>query len=185
MAFKMRSLFKRKVKGGNNANNVTKDLDGGGRDDAIPPMVASIDHDGCGESNSSANGNDDTRVAYSSSSSHSPHSMDDDGPPHPRPPQSAAIDPDGYYGVRNISRRKSANATNKSRDGVPVITSRDADVFNPSAVNSKTNYATGGFYSKSKTSYVGKERPRVRPSARTSAFGGAPRYDWMDIVSSI
>lgn len=71
----------------------------------------------------------------------------------------------------------------KSRDGVPIITSDGADYFSPSAVSTKKNYATDGFYSKSKLSHKGKERPKSRPSARDSAFGGAPRYDWMDIVS--
>ena len=167
MAFKIRSLFKRKVK-----DNNAKDLDGGGGgDDSIPPMVASTYPDGCGESNSTNDGGKKGGAASSSSSS---SSLEDD---NVLPP-----DPDGYY-VRNIPREKSAKAKNRSLDGVPIITSQDADVFNPSAVSSRTNYATGGFYSKSKTSYVGKERPTVRPSAKTSAFGGAPRYDWMDIVS--
>ncbi len=85
--------------------------------------------------------------------------------------------------MTNISKQ-GKNCDTRSRDGVPVITSAGADYFTASAVNSKSNYATEGFYSKSKLEFKGGERPKVRPSARTSAFGGAPRYDWMDIVSA-
>ena len=155
----MRSLFRRKGRG--NGNNA-KDLDG---DDTIPPMVAPIDPDGPGESHSS---NENSSSSYSSAD---------------RASEAGPADSSDRYYVRNIPRKQIENAKNKSRDGVPIITSEDADVFSPSAVNSKTNYATGGFYSKSKQTFIGKERPRVRPSAKTSAFGGAPRYDWMDIVS--
>lgn len=81
-------------------------------------------------------------------------------------------------------RRQGANSEHKSRDGVPVITSAGHDSFSPSAVSSAGNYATEGFYSRSKKHFRGKERPRDRPSARTSAFGGAPRYDWMDIETT-
>lgn len=142
-----------KRKGRGNDNNA-KDLDG---DDTIPPMVAPIDPDG-----------PDSSSSYSSAD---------------RASEAGPADSSDRYYVRNIPRKQIENAKNKSRDGVPIITSEDADVFSPSAVNSKTNYATGGFYSKSKQTFIGKERPRVRPSAKTSAFGGAPRYDWMDIVS--
>ena len=85
--------------------------------------------------------------------------------------------------MKNISKQ-GKNCETKSRDGVPIITSAGADYFTASAVSSKSNYATEGFYSKSKLEFKGEERPKVRPSARTSAFGGAPRYDWMDIVSA-
>ena len=90
--------------------------------------------------------------------------------------------PEQHLHINNISKQGN-NCDTKSREGVPIITSSGADYFTPSAVNSKSNYATEGFYSKSKLQFGGKERPKVRPSARTSAFGGAPRYDWMDIVS--
>lgn len=83
----------------------------------------------------------------------------------------------------NSRSRQGKNCDTKSRDGVPIITSAGSDYFSPSAVSSKVNYATDGFYSKSKKTFGGKERPKVRPSAKNSAFGGAPRYDWMDIVS--
>jgi len=83
----------------------------------------------------------------------------------------------------NIRSTQGKNCNTKSRDGVPIITSDGADYFSPSAVSTKKNYAVDGFYSKSKQMFGGKERPKTRPSARTSAFGGAPRYDWMDIVS--
>jgi len=69
----------------------------------------------------------------------------------------------------------------RSRDGVPIITSEGADHFVPSAVSGKNNYAVSGFYTKK--DHNGLNRPRVRPSAKNAAFSGAPRYDWMDIVS--
>ena len=102
---------------------------------------------------------------------------DGGGGHHPQQPL-----PEQNINISNISKQGKKCDT-KSREGVPIITSSGADYFTPSAVNSKSNYATEGFYSKSKLQFGGKERPKVRPSARTSAFGGAPRYDWMDIVS--
>ena len=83
----------------------------------------------------------------------------------------------------NIRSTQGKYCETKSRDGVPIITSTGADHFSPSAVSSNKNYAVDGFYSKTKQSFLGKSRPKTRPSAKTSAFGGAPRYDWMDIVS--
>ena len=83
----------------------------------------------------------------------------------------------------HIRSTQGKNCPTKSRDGVPIITSTGADHFSPSAVSSNKNYAVDGFYSKTKQSFLGKSRPKTRPSAKTSAFGGAPRYDWMDIVS--
>ncbi|KAL7533093.1 hypothetical protein ACHAWF_004339 [Thalassiosira exigua] len=80
-----------------------------------------------------------------------------------------------------LPKRKGKGCQTKSREGVPIVTSGGADHFSPSAVSSEGNFATEGFYSKSKKTFGGKERPKVRPSARCSAFGGAPRYDWMDI----
>jgi hypothetical protein len=79
----------------------------------------------------------------------------------------------------NTSMKRGKDCNVLSRDGVPIITSEGADHFSPSAVNGTT--AVGGIYSK--RDHVGSNRPRVRPSAKNSAFGGAPRYDWMDIVS--
>ncbi len=87
----------------------------------------------------------------------------------------------------NNSKRKAGkrgkNANVRSRDGVPIITADGADHFAPSTVDGKNNYAVSGFYTKQKD-HNGANRPRVRPEASKSAFGGAPRYDWMDIVSS-
>ncbi len=93
---------------------------------------------------------------------------------------------DESYGVKtskkqNIKQGKDSNI--RSRDGVPIITSEGADHFSPSAVNGQNNYAVSGFYTKQKD-HTGANRPRVRPTAEKSAFRGAPRYDWMDIVSS-
>jgi len=84
----------------------------------------------------------------------------------------------------NIRSHQGRDCDTKSRDGVPIITSAGADHFSPSAVRSGGNYATEGFYSKSKQVFGGKARPKTRPSAKTSAFGGAPRYDWMDIETT-
>ena len=79
----------------------------------------------------------------------------------------------------NTSMKRGKDCNVLSRDGVPIITAEGADHFSPSAVNGTT--AVSGIYSK--RDHVGSNRPRVRPSAKNSAFGGAPRYDWMDIVS--
>lgn len=84
----------------------------------------------------------------------------------------------------NFRSRQGKDCQTKSREGVPIITSQGADHFSPSAVRSEGNYATEGFYSKSKKVFSGKSRPKDRPSARCSAFGGAPRYDWMDIETT-
>ena len=81
-------------------------------------------------------------------------------------------------------KKQGKDCNTKSRDGVPIITSSGADHFSPSAVSSKSNFGVTGFYSKSKKTFGGKERPKVRPSAKNSAFGGAPRYDWMDIETT-
>ena len=80
-----------------------------------------------------------------------------------------------------IKQGKGSNV--RSRDGVPIVTAQGADHFAPSTVAGKNNYAVSGFYTKQKD-HNGANRPRVRPAASKSAFGGAPRYDWMDIVSS-
>ena len=86
----------------------------------------------------------------------------------------------GKGSKKTIKTGKDCNV--RSRDGVPIVTSLGADHFSPSAVNGQNNYAVSGFYTKQKD-HNGANRPKVRPKASTSAFGGAPRYDWMDIVS--
>lgn len=94
-------------------------------------------------------------------------------------------DRDEYAGngpKQTIKTGKECNV--RSRDGVPIVTSEGADHFSPSAVNGQNNYAVSGFYTKQKD-HNGANRPKVRPKASTSAFAGAPRYDWMDIVSSL
>ncbi len=80
-----------------------------------------------------------------------------------------------------VKQGKGSNV--RSRDGVPIVTAQGADHFAPSTVAGKNNYAVSGFYTRQKD-HNGANRPRVRPEASKSAFGGAPRYDWMDIVSS-
>lgn len=170
MVSKLASFFKRRGGGkGSSPKCVVDDIDI--NDDTIPPMTI-VEDDSSDEQypslgHKSINNITKTYSGYSSAQSTSPSTT-----------------PSPYYGgVSNIPRKQAQQAKNKSRDGVPIITSEDAGIFVPSDVSSKTNYATGGFYSKSKQTFLGKERPRVRPSAQSSAFGGAPRYDWMDIVS--
>jgi hypothetical protein len=88
-----------------------------------------------------------------------------------------------YKESKNTKGFKHGKESNiRSRDGVPIITSEGADHFSPSAVSGKNNYAVSGFFTKQKD-HTGSNRPRVRPAAKAAAFGGAPRYDWMDIVS--
>lgn len=74
-----------------------------------------------------------------------------------------------------LSKRFGKNCSIKSRDGVPIITSSGADDFSPSLVQGNT--IAQGNEKKEK-------RTKTRPSAKTSAFGGAPRYDWMDIETA-
>ena len=74
-----------------------------------------------------------------------------------------------------LPKRFGKNCAIKSRDGVPIITSSGADDFSPSLVQGNT-VAQGN---KAK-----EKRTKNRPSAKTSAFGGAPRYDWMDIETA-
>lgn len=64
----------------------------------------------------------------------------------------------------------------KNRKGVYLITAEGADRFSPSLVTDK-NSIQDGHYKKEET------RPKVRPAAKSSAFSGPVRYDWMDIVS--
>jgi hypothetical protein len=176
MVSKLASFFKRRGGGGKGASpRCVADDDGINDNDAIPPMTI-VEDDSSDEhypslGHKSNNNITKTYSGYSSAQSTSS--------------PSTTSSPYYYGGVSNISRKQAQQAKNKSRDGVPIITSEDAGIFVPSDVSSKTNYATGGFYSKSKQTFLGKERPRVRPSAKSSAFGGAPRYDWMDIVSSV
>ena len=83
-----------------------------------------------------------------------------------------------------LSLKRGENSRVRSSTGVPIVTSTGADDFSPSAVNSRTNSSVNGFVGKSALGFSAKNRPRVRPSAKASAFRGAPRYDWMDIVSA-
>jgi len=77
--------------------------------------------------------------------------------------------------INILSKRLGKNCSVKSRDGVPIITSSGADDFSPSLVQGDT--AASGKRKKEK-------RSKTRPSAKSSAFGGAPRYDWMDIETA-
>lgn len=89
-----------------------------------------------------------------------------------------------YKESKNTKGFKHGKESNiRSRDGVPIITSEGADHFSPSAVSGKNNYAVSGFFTKQKD-HTGSNRPRVRPAAKAAAFGGAPRYDWMDIETT-
>jgi hypothetical protein len=176
MVSKLASFFKRRGGGGKGSSPrcvVDDDNNGDINDDTIPPMTI-VEDDSSDEQYPSLGHKNNNNIITKTYSGYS--SAQSASPP-------ATSSPPYYGGVSNIPRKQAQRAKNKSRDGVPIITSEDAGIFVPSDVSSKTNYATGGFYSKSKQTFLGKERPRVRPSAKSSAFGGAPRYDWMDIVS--
>lgn len=71
-----------------------------------------------------------------------------------------------------------------TREGVPVLTSKNADQFNPSdAHQTEPSPKVGVFRRKNRTRQeMILEKP---PAARESAFSGPPRYDWIDIVSTI
>ncbi len=71
-----------------------------------------------------------------------------------------------------------------TREGVPVLTSKNADQFNPSdAHQTEPSPKVGVFRRKNRTRQeMILEKP---PAARESAFSGPPRYDWIDIVSKI
>mmetsp|Transcript_23518 Transcript_23518/g.50324 ORF Transcript_23518/g.50324 Transcript_23518/m.50324 type:complete len:375 (+) Transcript_23518:232-1356(+) len=159
---------------------------------------------------SSSNTNDNTSGSPTSSYPHPTNSNsascdDDDATADPSDPLTAskfmarsdedmvrkrAVQPDdsphsaANAASTNLRSRQGRDCQTRSREGVPIITASGSDYFSPSAVSSNANYATDGFYSKSKRTYGGKERPKVRPSAKNSAFGGAPRYDWMDIETT-
>lgn len=64
-----------------------------------------------------------------------------------------------------------------SRDGKPVISSVTAEHFRPSDVAGTSLKAQGRGYKETRATTV--------PTARNSAFAGPPRYDWVDVVSSI
>lgn len=81
-----------------------------------------------------------------------------------------------------------------TKKGVPVVTGDNPDDFNPSDVR-KTTPGEPAVSSKSmkkstkKSMKKSKKGPRPNsivldkaPTARESAFGGPPRYDWIDIV---
>lgn len=166
----MRSLFKRKGKK-NSPTTSSKVLDCDDGPSSPPPAVTPIDPDGSTASHSSNENN--YRSSPSRSRQRSSESRDD----------AMAAVPEHEHQQQPATRVQGKNCDVRSGEGVPIITSAGADHFSPSAVSAKSNFATNGFYSKSKQSFKGRERPRVRPSAKSSAFGGAPRYDWMDIVS--
>jgi len=87
--------------------------------------------------------------------------------------------------VKNLFGIKRGQSSQiKSKNGVPIVTSRGADDFSPSAVSSWNNSSINGFLSSRSKGFCAVDRPKVRPSAKASAFGGAPRYDWMDIETT-
>jgi hypothetical protein len=79
-------------------------------------------------------------------------------------------------GATLLSKRFGKNCSIKSRDGVPIITSSGADDFSPSLVQGNTVAQ--------RTKSKKEKRSKTRPTAQASAFGGAPRYDWMDIETA-
>ncbi|KAL3804627.1 hypothetical protein HJC23_008442 [Cyclotella cryptica] len=74
-----------------------------------------------------------------------------------------------------LTKRLGKNCSIESRDGVPIITSSGADDFSPSLGQGGTT-ASG----KSKK----EKRSKTCPSTKSSASGGAPRYDWLDIETA-
>mmetsp|Transcript_8595 Transcript_8595/g.18335 ORF Transcript_8595/g.18335 Transcript_8595/m.18335 type:complete len:313 (-) Transcript_8595:177-1115(-) len=68
-------------------------------------------------------------------------------------------------------------STVKTRTGVSLITAEGADHFSPSLVKDK-NSIQDGHYKKE------EPRPKVRPAAKSSAFSGPVRYDWMDVETT-
>ena len=153
-----------------------------------PPSMGPIDPDGSTASHSSneiyvTNNNPQQQQSAAMATSQFQNSSDDEVTKKRLSQPKGSKYTQSNTSSLNIRSTQGKNCNTKSRDGVPIITSDGADYFSPSAVSTKKNYAVDGFYSKSKQMFGGKERPKTRPSARTSAFGGAPRYDWMDIVS--
>ena len=92
-------------------------------------------------------------------------------------PQEQTLETSKSSRFPSLSKRFGKTSNVKSNNGVPIITSFEgADHFSPSLVQSK-NAMEDGYFKKA------GPRPRERPDARSSAFGGPVRYDWMDIVS--
>jgi len=179
------SKLKRK-KNNNNNNNAQAQLVKNNSNDT-PPSMGPIDPDGSTASHSSNEiyvTNNPQQSAAMTASQFQNTSDDEVNKKRLSQPKGSKYTQSNTSSL-NIRSTQGKNCNTKSRDGVPIITSDGADYFSPSAVSTKKNYAVDGFYSKSKQMFGGKERPKTRPSARSSAFGGAPRYDWMDIVSFI
>jgi hypothetical protein len=66
-----------------------------------------------------------------------------------------------------------------TREGLPIISS-SADGFKPSEVRQNNRRVKKGVTMERKSVILEKA-----PAARDSAFGGPPRYDWIDIVSNL
>lgn len=120
------------------------------------------------ETNSKASERSYTPPLNDASTTSSDNARSESAPQNPQPilkNQSATL----------LPKRFGKNCSIKSRDGVPIITSSGADDFSPSLVQGNT--MAQGAQKKEK-------RTKTRPSAKSSAFGGAPRYDWMDIETA-
>lgn len=197
-SIKMRSFFKKKNKNSPTIINV-KSLEsssGDSHDRSTPPMITPIDPDGSSTVSHSSNEfhpSDSDANNDASPSPASPPAGDPATAPSPRSATRSHADDEGTDDREDESPRslpsqfrtkRGETCQTRSREGVPIVTSFGSDHFSPSAVGGGANYATDGFYSRSKKTFGGKERPRVRPSAKSSAFGGAPRYDWMDIETT-
>mmetsp|Transcript_20866 Transcript_20866/g.49032 ORF Transcript_20866/g.49032 Transcript_20866/m.49032 type:complete len:303 (+) Transcript_20866:131-1039(+) len=174
MGLRLRSIFKRKQ--GNRD-------DGTGKHRATSPL---------GE------GGDASTASNDASVDSPPSRLPIDQPPPPppaSPPTMTASQSQFVHSISNeastgqkkkspwLSLKRGENSRVRSSSGVPIVTSTGADDFSPSAANSRTNSSINGFVGNSAT-FSAKNRPRVRPSAKASAFGGAPRYDWMDIETT-
>lgn len=193
MPSRIKSFLQRKSRKSSAPGARSRD-DGGGepmKHPSTPPMYS--------EAEASTASHDDWASQDGSSSGISPRASGGPvDPPASSPPNAPATMTASQFRIHSdeeVSRKKGLakslfgikrgqSSNIKSKNGVPIVTSRGADDFSPSAVSSWNNSSVNGFLSSRSKGFSAKDRPKVRPSAKASAFGGAPRYDWMDIETT-
>lgn len=89
-------------------------------------------------------------------------------------PAAMTTDEGGQPSQPTGTQSQSATVT---REGLPIISS-NADGFKPSEVRQNNKRVKKGVTMERKSVILEKA-----PAARDAAFGGPPRYDWIDIVS--
>ena len=89
-------------------------------------------------------------------------------------PAATTTDEGGQPSQSTGTDSQSATVT---REGLPIISS-NADGFKPSEVRQNNRRVKKGVPMERKSVILEKA-----PAARDAAFGGPPRYDWIDIVS--